>query len=345
MKRIQFFVIPAVLFMAIFYTNMLEGKSWDKVKREGNIETVVSEKDGKIEAKIIYTYSGDKKIKGEYWEPVDPKKKGKEKPKPNILTGTAIAKHYEKLYADSMAKDESDIQVDVEKDGFILKSVKSAKYNDKGLPAHVEYRGYSTYPVLGVFNLKTDWDYTYDANSRLVEISEKNMSIDSLLLNMAAENKTKIERDKTGRPVKVTRTIGSVPPVFETTEYTYKDKSNDMEKTVYRKCGFNTTKLAVEPTETITTTYGKKIPWEGMKKYDFSMGKTITAFVIYDEVNKKNKIDGSKFMKMSFIDKGLFLKNIYGYYENEQKGPKWRMGELPDVPDPFMIYKDNKWYK
>jgi len=47
---------------------------------------------------------------------------------------------------------------------------------------------------------------------------------------------------------------------------------------------------------------------------------------------------------MSFVQKGLFAKNMYGFYKNEQKGPKWRMGELPDVPDPYLIYKDNVWY-
>ncbi|MFH0974545.1 MAG: hypothetical protein V1874_02040 [Spirochaetota bacterium] len=339
----------SILITTVFFTLssicLLAAKSKEKVTRNGNTEIVEISKDGKAESKIIYTYSGTTKTRGEYWEVIDPKKGGKNKPKPNILAGTAVAKHYENLFSSSMAKDQSGIEIDVEKDGYILRSVKTVKYNEKGLPVHVEYRGYSSYPVLGVFNLKTDWDYTYNSGNRLTEIAEKNMSVDSLLLNMSAENKTKIERDKTERPVKITRTIGTVPPVFETTEYTYKDSGANMDKTVYRKCGLSTTTYKVEPSETITTGYGSGIPWDGMKKYDFSMGKSVSSFLIYDDVNKKSKLDGSKFKKMSFIEKGLFLKNIYGYYENEQKGPKWRMGELPDLPDPFLIYKDNLWYK
>jgi hypothetical protein len=117
-----------------------------------------------------------------------------------------------------------------------------------------------------------------------------------------------------------------------------------MKKTVYRKCGIDTSKFAVVPTETITSQYGSGVSWEGMKKYDFTFGKTITGFEIYDEVNKKKTLDGSNFMKMSMIQKGMFTKNLYSYYKNEQKGPKWRMGELPDVPDPYLIYKDFQWY-
>jgi hypothetical protein len=335
-------IIPIILILSI---HIFAARQKNNIKREGNIETVESIKNGKIESKIIYTYSGSTKVRGEFWEPIDPKKTGKNKPKPNILSGTAIAKHYEKLYAENLSKEQSGIEIDIEKEGFILRSVKIVRYNEKNLPEHVEYRGYSTYPVLGVFNLKTDWDYKYDSSDRLAEVSEKNMSVDSLLLNMSAENTTKIERDKSGCPVKVTRTIGTVPPAFETTEYMYKGTGNEMEKTVYHKCALGTTTLKVEPSETITTVYEKKIPWDGMKKYEFEMGKTIQSFSVYDEVNKKSKIDGSKFKKMNFIDKGLFLKNMYTYYSNEQKGPKWRMGELPDVPEPFLIYKDNMWFK
>jgi hypothetical protein len=345
MKKTQNYIIISAAFTAIFSLSLFAAKPTDTIKRTGNTETVESSKDGKTVSKIIYTYSGAVKTKGEYWEVIDPKKAGKNKPKPNILAGTAIAKHYETTFTESMAKDTSGIEIDVEKDGYILRSVKIVKYNEKGLPVHVEYRGYAAYPVLGVFNLKTDWDYSYDANNRLAAIVENNMSVDSLLLNMSAENKTKIERDKTGRPVKVIRTIGSVPPASETTEYTYKDAGPNMEKTAYKKCSFDTTKLTVEPSETITTVYGSNISWDGMKKFDFTMGKSVTAFSVFDEVNKKQKLDGSKFMKMNFINKGLFLKNMYSYYDNEQKGPKWRMGELPDLPDPYLIYKENMWYK
>jgi hypothetical protein len=343
MKKTQILFIAGIIMFTTL--SVVYAKSEEKITRNGNIETVESVKDGKTGFRIIYTYKGDKKTRGEYWEAVDPKEKGKKKPQSNILAGTALAKRYESILSGGKVNDNSGIVIDIEKDGFILKSVKTVKYNTAGLPEHVEYRGYSSYPVLGTFNLKTDWDYTYDAKSRLQKILEKNMSIESLLLNMAAENITIIERDQYDRPLKVTRNIGSVPPVKETTDYTYDGQSKNMKKTLYRKCGFDTSALKVVPAETITTGYGSGIPWDGMKKYDFTMGKSIAEFSVYDEVNKKQKLDGSGFMKMNFINKGMFMKNLYDYYKNEQKGPKWRMGELPDIPEPFLIYKDNMWYK
>jgi hypothetical protein len=118
-----------------------------------------------------------------------------------------------------------------------------------------------------------------------------------------------------------------------------------MAKTVYQKCSVDLKSFNVMPSETITIEYGDNVPWNGLKKYDFSMGKTIKSILIYDEVAKKNKLDGTKFMKMSFIEKSLFAKNLYDIYKNEQKGPKWRLGELPDTPEPFMIYKDYKWWE
>jgi len=344
MKIIRIYMFTAAI-LAGLLSIAFAAKSKETTKREGNTEIVESQKDGKIEFRIIYTYDGKNKVKGEYWEAVDPKEKGKKKPQSNILSGTPVAKNYEAVISKSKVVDQSGIEIDVEKNGFILKSVKTVKYNEKGFPVHVAFRGYTSYPVLGVFNLKTDWEYSYDARNMLSGVVEKNMSLDSLLLNLAAENSSKIERDQSGRPVKITRTIGTVPPVFETTEYTYDGNTTNMKTTVYRKCGIDTKSLSAMPTETISTTYGQNIPWGGMKKYNFEMGKSVTAFSVYDEVNKKQKLDGSGFMKMNIIKKGMFMKNMYDYYKNEQKGPKWRMGELPDLPEPYLLYKDNVWYK
>jgi hypothetical protein len=258
-----------------------------------------------------------------------------------------MAKKYETMLADKKIIDESGIETNIEKDGFTLIFVKVVKYDNKGLPNTVITRGYTAYPVLGAFNLKTDYKYTYDGNGRLVDITEKNINVDSLLLNLGIGNSTKIERDAKGRPTKITKRIDAAPPVFETTTYTYNGDTPNMTKTVYQKCGIDTKKLTVTPTETITTMYGKDIPWEGKKKYDFSVtswGSVITGFSVYDEVAKKNKVDGSKFMSMGWMEKGMFLKDVASYYKNEQKGPKWRLGELPDVPDPFMLYKDQTWW-
>ena len=347
MKKSCFFIFTALLTAFIFTAFSFLSKPTMKTRKEGNREIIDQSEDGKPVYRLVYTYENGKKIKGEYWEYIDPKKKKDKKPESNIFSGTAMAKKYEALLSDKKIIDDSGIELNIEKDGFTLKFVKIIKYNSKGLPETVITRGYTAYPVLGSFNLKTDYKYAYDNNGRLTEISEKNINVDSLLLNLGVGNSTKIERDGKGRPTKVIKQIDAAPPVFETTIYTYPGDTPNMQKTVYTKCGLDTTKLAVTPAETITTQYGKDVPWEGQKKYDFSVtsfGKIITGFSVYDEVAKKQKLDGSKFMSMSWIDKGMYLKNVASYYKNEQKGPKWRMGELPDVPDPFMIYKEQTWW-
>lgn len=313
-----------------------------KTNRTGDVETVDSIKDGKTVSRIIYTYRGEKKIRGEYWEA--PEKKDK-KAESNILAGTSMAKKYEAMLAEKKVNDESGIILDIEKDGLVLKNVRVVKYSEKGLPELIISRGYSAYPVAGVFLLKTDYKFKYDAAGNLSEITETNMNVDSLLLNMGLGNTTAIERDGRGRPVSVKKTLGSIPPAVEKTEYTYSGDTDNMQKTVYRKCSIDMKSLSVVPSETITIEYGSDITWNGMKKYDFSMGKTIKSILIYDEIEKKNKLDGSNFMKMPTFQKAFFMKNIYDLYKNEQKGPKWRMGELPDIPDPFMVYKDYKWWE
>ncbi len=335
----------ASAFMLFTWGSLTAGDLKEKSSRSGDIETVDLIKDGKTVGRIIYTYKGDRKVRGEYWEAPDKKDKNEKKPESNILAGTAIAKKYETMLAAKNPKDDSGITLDIEKDGFILKNVRVVTYNDKGLPETVITRGYTSYPVVGTFNMKTDYKFKYDASGSLSEINETNMNVDSLLLNMGMGNTTTIARDAKGRPVTVKKTLDSVPPAEETTVYTYSGDTPDMSKTVYRKCSFDTKTLKIVPSETITIEYDSNIPWNGMKKYNFDMGKTVKSILIYDEVEKRNKLDGSRFMKMSFFEKGMFMKEIYSLYKNEQKGPEWRMGELPDTPEPFMIYKDFKWWE
>jgi hypothetical protein len=170
------------------------------------------------------------------------------------------------------------------------------------------------------------------------------MNVDSVLLNMGAGNSTAISRDAKNRPVTVKKTIGSVPPALESTDYTYAGDTDDMQRTVYRKCALDIKTMTAVPSETITIEYGKGVPWQGRKKYVFDMGKSIKGILVYDEVNKKRKLDGSGFMKFSMVEKAKFMKDLYDVYKNERQGPRWRMGELPDVPDPFMVYKDYAWW-
>ncbi len=345
MKKNTYTVISSFIILTIIYSmTSCFSKPQIKKRKVGNTEIIDNIENNKPVYRLIYTFENGKKVRGEYWEYIDPKKKKDKKPESNILTGTAMARKCEAMLSRANVKDNSRVKLNIEKDGFSLKFVKIVKYNTKGLPEKVIARGYTAYPVLGAFNLKTDYKYTYDNNGRLMKITEKNLNVDSLLLNLGIGNKTKIERDAKGRPVKVKKKIDSMPPVIETTEYYYTGDTSNMQKTVYQKCGIDTKKLAIAPSETITCEYGSGIPWEGKKKYKFSMGKTITGFSVYNEIDKKQELDGSNFMDMSYFDKGLFLKNIYGYYKNEKKGPKWRIGELPDVPEPFLIYEELTWW-
>ena len=344
MRKLLLSASALILVPALASASILGSKTKLESSRTGNVETVTAKEDGKVTYRIVYTYDdSSRKIRGEYWEPA-PAKKQDAKKKTNMLAGTAAAKKYEESLSQSKTEDTSGVELDVEKDGFILKNVRIVRYNAQGNPELVMARGYTTYPVVGTFNIKTDYTFSYDQAGRLSAIRELNINVDSVLLNMGIGNTTEITRDASGRPLKVSRTIGSIPPALAATEYEYADKSDSMRKTVFRSCAINMTKLAVEPSETITVTYGKGVPWSGMKKYEFEYGKTIESISIFDEVAKKQRLDLSDFRKLRIIEKGKKMKLFYDLYKNEQQGPRWRMGELPDVPEPFMVYKDYAWW-
>jgi hypothetical protein len=312
--------------------------------RDGNIETITAKKDKKPFYRIVYTYDEkNRKVRGEYWAIAETKKKGEKKPQSNILAGTALAKKYEKALADSKTVDQSNVELDIEKDGFVLKNVRIVNYDNNGRPVLIMARGYTSYPVVGVFNLKTDYKFSYDHSGKLMSIDETNMNVDSVLLNMGIGNKTTFTRDQAGRPSAVNKIIGSVPPAVEETLYSYR-AGDEMSRTIYRKCAFDTSKLTVVPSQTITIEYGKNVSWQGMRKYEFELGKTIEGIKIYDEVAKQQQLDISNFMKLSIFDKAKKAKLFYDLYNNEMQGPRWRMGELADIPEPFMIYKDYAWW-
>lgn len=316
-----------------------------KTQKTGNTEVIEKVQDGKILYRLVYTYEGNLKVKGEYWEAVDPKKKDK-KVSSNIFAGTSFAKKYESAAADSKAADTSGVQLNIQKDNLALKFVKIVRYNQKSQPVLIQTRGYTEYPVAGSFELKTDYNYTYDANGNVIKISEVNMNLDSFLLNMGVGNSTEIQRDNTSRPVKVKKMINSAPPTEEFTDYSYYGDTVNMQKTVYRKCSISLTSGTVTPSETITVTYNDGVPWSGSKKNDFAIGgKTVSGFTIYDETTKKTKLDASNFAKKSKMEQITLAKDFYTLYKNESKGPKWRMGELPDVPEPFAIVNDNGWWQ
>jgi len=342
MGKIKIFTAIAVISFFLTASIQISAKSKEKSIRTGNIETISGGKDGKTAYRLIYTYDGKLKVRGEYWEAVD--KKNKKKGGANILAGTAVAKKYESMLAGKTPADTANVQLDIEKDGYILKNVRIVKYNENGLPVLVMARGYTSYPVLGVFNIKTDYSYTYDQAGYLSEIKETNMNMDSLLLNMGPGNITKITRDDKKRPMTIKKEIGSVPPAVESTVYTYEGTTDNMLKTVYQKCSIDMKKSTTAPSQTITIEYGKDVPWAGDKKYEFELGKTIKSIKIYDEVNKRNELNISNFMKLSYIDKAKAVKSMYDMYKNEMQGPRWRMGELADTPIPYMVYKDYAWW-
>jgi hypothetical protein len=344
MKKSSIAVVAGI-FMAAMIVPLYSAKPKITTNRTGNTEVIECTKDGKIEYRLVYTYEGDLKTRGEYWEYLDPKKKD-EKAKSNIFAGTSFAKKYETTAVKSKTADTSGVVLNVQKDNLVLTFVKIVQYNVQKLPSKVMARGYTSYPVAGSFELKTDYEYSYDAKGNLSKIVETNLNLDSFLLNMGVGNTTIFDRDADGRPVKVTKKLGSVPPADEYTDYTYSGTTPNMQKTVYLKCAIDTSKGAIAPSETITVTYNDGVPWNGSKKYEFSIGgKTVSGITIYDEVNKKKKLDASNFKKKSKLEQIMLAKQFYDLYKNESKGPKWRMGELPDVPDPFMMYNDNGWWQ
>ncbi len=315
--------------------------------RTGNTEVVTAKKGKEVIYKLVYQYENNHIVRGEYWKALkkeDKKKNAKQAaPKGNIFSGTAIAKKYEAMLARKTAVGDQDIQLGKSESGFILSFAQKVRYNTAGKPVYVIRRGYSDIPVIGRFEIKTDLRYQYDGAGHLIRIDETNMNVDTLLLNFGVGNITTIIRDGLGRPIKVAKAIGSIPPTGELTSYMYLDNTPYLTKTIYEKAGLNG--LSIQKTETITTWYAaKKVPWEGKPKYSFSLGTNITGFLVYDDIKRKNKLDGSKFGKMNMVDKALFIKSIYDMIQMEAQGPKWRLGDLPDVPQPFLIYGDYAWY-
>ncbi len=312
-------------------------------KRKGNTETVLVRKGGADVFKLVYTYEKGRIVSGEYWEAADPKDNKKAKPAGNIYSNSSIMKSFDTALASKKMLDESNIKLDEVRDGFILKYVKKVKYNSLGHPVMVYERGYADYPVLGRFLLKVDTSYKY-SRGRLIWISEKNMNVDSMLLNMGIMNVTTIQRDFLGRPLAVRKLIGSVPtPVYEKTTYKYYAGTRYLLRTVYKKAGISLTSLKVVPEKTITFYYALGIPWEGKKKYDFLA--SFDGIQIYNEIEKKDEIDLKNFKKMGTIEKAKVMAKVYDLIKNEMKGPRWRLGDLPDIPEPFLEYKDFKWWR
>ncbi len=320
--------------------------------RKGNVETVNAMKGSTCVYKLVYTYNdANKKIKGEYYTP-QTKSDKKKKKKTNLFTGTKIAKTLAKWLADSKPVDESDIKLgstikdEKTKKEFVLRYAKKISYNAKGLPVKEIRRGYTDIPIVGRFLIKTNLAYTYNARGSLTRILEKNMNVDTLLLKFGVANNTSIQRDGRNRPTKVTKVIGSVPPTTETTRYYYRSGKN-LRKTVYEKADINITKLQIVPTQRVTIWYNPGVKWDGMRKFYFSLmdpKNAVKEFWIYDMVKRKNHLDLRGFSKKSHFQKIMLVKKVYDLYQAEMKGPGWRLGDLPDVPKPFLMIKNMVWW-
>jgi len=308
------------------------------VKREGDKEYVTVQEDGKIIHQLVYTYRDGKKVMGEYWKAVS-EKDGPEKFEPNKLAETEFAKIIEQALADEGIAITNDVELMQVKNGLQLKFVKMVDYDGKGRPVTVRNRGITSFPVIGSFTLKNNLSYQYNDKGQLNLITETNLNIDSALLNMAVINITTLKRDTLGRPLKVTKVIGSVPPALEETEYSYYSNSPDMKSTRYTKSAIDLSELVVTPSEIIIFGYQQGVPWDGKKKYELSLGILESLSIIDAKTNTSKLSVGS-----SLMEQAMFAKALYNFKENEEKGPKWRMGELPDVPEPFLLYGDAVWW-
>ena len=337
MKKINSYHLLLVCILG-FIVASCSAPSPQIVKREGNKETVIFQEDGETSHQLVYTYQDGKKIMGEYWQAIDPES-GPDKYKPNKLAKTKFAKIAEQALADSGVEIPDDIELMQVKDGLQLKFVKLVEYDANGRPVTVKNRGITTYPVVGSFRLKNNLSYHYNTKGLLDKVIETNLNVDSLLLNMAVINVTSFERDQRGRPLKATKIIGSVPPGLEETEYQYYANSAEMNSTKYTKSAIDLSKLEIIPSEIIFFEFKSGVLWNGKKKYDLSLD-TLESLSITDAQTNKSKLSAGS----SLVDRVMFMKALYDFKENEVKGPKWRLGELPDVPEPFLLYGDAVWW-
>ncbi len=85
------------------------------------------------------------------------------------------------------------VQIGSEVNGMILNCVQIVEYNKNGFPVVVRKRGRTQIPFIGGFNLKTDYHFKY-AGKRLKMVTERNMNVDTLLINLAIGNVVTIER-------------------------------------------------------------------------------------------------------------------------------------------------------
>lgn len=336
----------SVILLSVFFICMMTACSSLKItkKRSGNTEVVTAKEGSKIIYQLVYTYKGGRIVKGEHWVAFKKEKKKKKEKKNNIFSGTAIEKKFNALLQGKNFKDLSGVTLGTKKNGLRLNFVQLVVYDSSGRPKKVMRRGYTNIPIVGRFHIKTDLSYKYNRKGQLMKIVEQNMNVDTLLLKFAIGNYTQIDRDGRGRPTKVTKVFGTVPPSYETTKYTYYGATNNMRRTVYDKVDIDLKTVSTKVTEQINVWYRPGVPWKGKKKYKFDMDKTIKGLRVWDNINKKNKLDGSGFTKMNYLQKAKFLKSIYDLIKLEMQGPTWRMGDLPDVPEPFLIYGDYAWY-
>lgn len=348
LTRMRAFQVVMITLSVVILFSACSAKEKITKKRKGDQEIVTVKEGKKTTAKIIYHYKNDKPVLGEYWLRKGKDDKKSKKKKGNILNGTKVAKKYAKVLRSKGVKAKYNPNVGKIEGKFKLNFIQKVDYTRKGLPSVVKRRGYSDIPLLGRFYIKTNIRYRYNRQGQLTRILQKNLNVDTFLLNVGIGNVTKINYDRFDRPSRVYKGIGSIPPTAEVTEYSYRGDSPYLQKTVYNKVGLD----GIKPkrTERIEIWYQAKTPWNGLKKYNF--GKSVAGLRVYDFGKGKYKYN---FKDMPHPTKqpikfGLFMKDIYDLVQNEKQGPQWRMGDLPDTPIPFADgrvkkdFGDYAWY-
>jgi hypothetical protein len=172
-------------------------------------------------------------------------------------------------------------------------------------------------------------------------LSEKiqiNKSLYAISTNLCERNVTKFNYDSRKRIKQVYKIYVGLSGA-EITDYYYYGSSDYMKKTIYHKVSLSPEKKFLKETERITISYKTNIPWYGKKKYNFK--KAISFFQIWDVVNNRSKI------QLDFSNAINAIKSfaaIGSLINNERKGVYWRMGEVPDMPKPF-IKEPIKWWE
>ena len=217
-------------------------------------------------------------------------------------------------------------------------AIRITTYDKNGYPIKIMHRSIVDLKIKKVENYYIV-SYKYLKNRPyLSEKVQVNKSVYAITTNLCERNITKFNYDSRKRIKQVYKIYVGLSGA-EITEYYYYGNSDYMQKTVYHKVSLMPGQTFLRETERIIVIYRSNVPWYGKKKYSFK--KAIAFFMIWDPIAGKSKL------QLDFSNAINTIKSfatIGSLINNERKGVYWRMGEVPDMPEPY-IEKPIKWWE